>query len=125
MKLLDAPWEDMVQKAEYDGNRKTAPGAYPNITLWLKEPQIVSNIRFAPLNADNGIHSGELYELRYWDKNGWKSAGRVQADYEYVVFKDVPKNKLYWLENLSSGREEMPFMIIDGKQKFLYGDIIK
>lgn len=27
MKLLDAPWKDMVQKAEYDENRKTASGA--------------------------------------------------------------------------------------------------
>ncbi len=125
MKLLDAPWKDMIRKAEYDGNRKTAPGAYPNITLWLKKPQIVSNIRFTPLNADNGIRSGELYELHYWGKDGWVSAGKVKADYEYVIFNNVPKNKLYWLENLTSGREEMPFMIIDGKQKFLYGDIIE
>lgn len=124
VKLLDAPWKDMVWKAEYDGNRQTAPGAYPNITLWLKEPQVVSRVRFAPLNADNGIHGGDWYRLHYWEEDGWQSVGTVQADYEYVVFDNVPAHKLYWLENLTKGQEEMPFVMEDGEQRFLYGDII-
>lgn len=124
MKLLDAPWKDMVWKAEYDGNRQTAPGAYPNITLWLKEPQVVSRVRFAPLNADNGIHGGDWYRLHYWEEDGWQSVGTVQADYEYVVFDNVPAHKLYWLENLTTGQEEMPFVMENGEQRFLYGDII-
>ena len=125
VKLLDAPWKNMVKKAEYDGNRQTAPKAHSNITLRLKEPQIVSRVRFAPLNADNGIRGGEWYRLHYWEQDGWQSAGVVQADYEYVVFNDVPAHKLYWLENLTTGREEMPFVMINGEQRFLYGDIIQ
>lgn len=29
-----------------------------------------------------------------------------------------------WLENLTTGQEEMPFVMEDGEQRFLYGDII-
>lgn len=125
VKLLDDLWDNMKRKSEYDGNMQTAPGAYPNITLRLKQPQIVKKVRFAPKNADNGIHSNEWYQLHFWDKDGWKSAGKVKASYEYVIFHNVPKNKLYWLENLSSGKEEMPFMMINNKQIFLYGDLIQ
>lgn len=125
VKLLDAPWEKMKRKLEYDNNRQTAPGAYPNITLELKEPQIVLKVRFVPLNADNGIHGGDWFRLHYWSEDGWKSVETVQAAYEHVVFHDVPKHKLYWLENLTTGKEEMPFVMVDGKQRFLYGDIIR
>ena len=53
----------MTWASEYDGNMQTAPGAYPNITLTLDEPQIVTAVRFAPLNADNGIKAGNTYTL--------------------------------------------------------------
>lgn len=115
----------MEQKAEYDGNRLTAPSTDSIITLRLKEPQVVSRVRFAPLNADNGIHRGEWYRLHYWEENAWKSAGTIQADYEYVVFHNVPLHKLYWLENLTTGNEEMPFVMKDGEQHFVYNDLIQ
>ncbi|MDD7303062.1 MAG: hypothetical protein PUG76_00755 [Prevotellaceae bacterium] len=124
VKLLDEDcWDKMSWKAEYDGNMTTSPGAYPNITLWLKEPQMVTGVRYAPLNADNGIHAQECYELFYWDGE-WRSCGIQVAQYEYVAFIDVPQNKLYWLKNLTTGREEMPFVMVDGQQYFVYGDII-
>ena len=102
---------------------QTAPGAYPSITLALDEPQVVTAVRFAPLNADNGIKAGNIYRLNYWD-NGWKTVAASPAEYEYIEFKGVPVNKLYWLENLTEGKEEMPFVVIDGKQRFIYDNII-
>ena len=97
---------------------------YRDITLSLDEPQIVTAVRFAPLNADNGIKAGNVYRLNYWDK-GWKTCGEKVAEYEYLQFENVPSNKLYWLENLTEGKEEMPFTIVNGEQKFIYYDIIK
>lgn len=124
-KLLDEDsWDKMSWKAEYDGNMTTSPGAYPNITLWLKEPQVVTGVRFAPLNADNGIHARDCYELFYWD-GGWRSFGTQVARYEYVVFPDVSQNKLYWLKNLTAGKEEMPFVVVNGQQCFVYDDVIR
>ena len=125
MRLMDAEkWEDMSWKAEYDGNMQTAPSAYPNITLKLKEPQMVTHVRFSPKNADNGICAGDEYELRYWD-DGWMSCGTAEAEYEYIEFENVPRGKLYWLVNLSQGKEEMPFVIGEqGLQRFVYYDIM-
>lgn len=125
MRLMDAEkWDDMSWKAEYDGNMQTAPSAYPNITLKLKEPQVVTYVRFSPKNADNGICAGDEYELRYWD-DGWMSCGTAKAEYEYIEFNNVPHGKLYWLVNLSHGKEEMPFVLDErNRQIFIYYDII-
>lgn len=125
VRLMDADsWDKMSWKAEYDGNMQTAPSPYPNITLWLKEPQIVTHVRFSPKNADNGICAGNEYELHYWN-NGWHSCGAVRAKYEYVEFENVPQGCLYWLENRTQGGEEMPFVLDEkGEQRFIYGDII-
>lgn len=126
VRVMDAErWEDMSWKAEYDGNMQTAPSIYPNITLWLKEPQTVTHVCFSPKNADNGICAGDDYELRYWD-NGWHTCGMTTPEYEYVMFEDVPQGKLYWLINRSRGQEEMPFVLNEqGEQRFVYYDIIK
>lgn len=123
VQLLDAPFGSSTWKSEYDGNMLTAPGAYPDITLRLKKKQIVTGVRFAPLNADNGINSGDTYELYYWE-NGWKLHATVKAKYEYLKFNDVPQGRMYWLKNTTKGQEETPFVMVDGKQKFIYQDII-
>lgn len=123
VKLLDKNRNRMTWAKEYDGNMQTAPGAYPNITLALDEPQIVTAVRFAPLNADNGIKSGNIYELLYWD-DGWHSCGKRVAKYEFIEFVKVPANKLYWLRNRTEGKEEMPFTMVNGKQVFIYDEII-
>ena len=123
VKLLDRDRNRMTWASEYDGNMQTAPGAYPSITLALDEPQVVTAVRFAPLNADNGIKAGNIYRLNYWD-NGWVPCDVKTAEYEFVEFSNVPRNKLYWLENLTEGKEEMPFIVIDGKQRFIYDNII-
>ena len=125
VKLLDdESWDKMKWKAEYDGNMQTSPGAYPNITLWLKQPQVITRVRFAPLNADNGIRAGDEFELYYWH-NGWQYIAAAKAKYEYVIFNDVPKNKLYWLRNKTTGKEELPFVIKNDRQQFIYHDILK
>ena len=111
-------------KAEYDGNMQTAPSPYGRITFWLKRPQVLTAVRFAPLNADNGINSDDVYELYYWDE-GWKKVATKTARYEHLTFTDVPAHRLYWLRNLTEGKEEQPFVIDDeGKQRFVYSDVI-
>ena len=49
--------------------------------------------------------------------------GISKAKYEYIEFTDVPRGKLYWLVNLTQGKEEMPFVIDEqGRQRFVYYD---
>lgn len=125
VKLINpASWEKMKKKAAFDGNMQTAPSAYRMIQLKLPKSQIVTRIRFAPKNEDNGIHRGEQYELCYY-QNGWQSCGVQTATKEYLEFYNVPKGALCWLRNHSTGTEEMPFLIRNGKQVFLYPEIIK
>jgi len=123
VKLLDIDRGRMNWAKEYDNDVTTAPGAYRDITITLDEAQIVTAVRFAPLNADNGIKSNNNYILYYWD-NGWKLAGQQKAKFEFLEFKNVPTNKLYWLRNITEGKEELPFIMENGKQKFIYADIL-
>ena len=113
----------MSWKGEYDGNMQTAPSAYPNITFWLKGPQVVKRVRMAPKNTDNGIQRGDRFQLLYWDRD-WKSVGLVRAEYEFVTFRDVPAGKLYWLRNLDRGKEELTFVLDNNEQKFICYNII-
>ena len=56
VRLMDADsWEKMSWKAEYDGNMQTAPSPYPNITLWLKEPQIVTHGNHSIFRLDTHV----------------------------------------------------------------------
>lgn len=89
----------------------------------LKRPMKVKKIRIAPANAENHIVIGNLYQLFYWD-NGWKSAGTKRARYNFLQFDNVPRNRVYWLRNLTEGNEELPFFYRDGKQLFIYHDTI-
>ncbi|MDE6451097.1 MAG: hypothetical protein K2L23_02180, partial [Odoribacter sp.] len=63
------------------------------------------------------------YELWCWTENGWQSCESRIASYEYLEFHNVPENTLLWLQNHSEGKEELPFIIRDKKQLFLYYDL--
>ncbi len=124
VKILDEPIEKMQRKAEYDGDMQTAPLPYGRITFWLKQPQVVTAVRFAPLNADNGIKEGNRYELLCWDGT-WRPLGTVEARHEFLCFENVPAHRLYWLRNLTEGKEEQLFVIdAEGRQRFVYSDVM-
>ena len=123
----EMPWVRLLpetpdESVEFDGNVQTASDRR-QVVFKLKEPQVVDCIRLVPRNADNILYPGEDCELLYWDK-GWKSYARVKSRYNYLEFKQLPTDRLYWLKNHSRGKEEVPFLIIDGKQQFLYYDVL-
>ena len=89
----------------------------------LKRPARVRKIRFAPANAENHICEKHTYELMYWD-NAWKKAGTRIARYNFLEFDNVPLDRIYWLRDLSGGKEELPFFYKNGKQLFIYHDTI-
>ncbi len=124
--VLDTSIDVLKTRAEYDGSMETAPSAYPSIFLRLKKPEVITTIRFSPLNANNGINPGNEYALFFWNNGKWEQCDESQiAEYNYIQFKNVPKGKLYWLRNLTRGKEEAPFVINEksGKQLFIYTDI--
>jgi len=106
----------------YDNNILTFSNENP-LVMPLTHPTRVVKIRFAPANAANHVEAGHLYELRYWDKS-WQSAGTRVARYNFLTFEGVPLGRLYWLRDLTTGKEELPFLYRNGRQYFIYHDTI-
>lgn len=120
VRLLQGDLDKISKWPEYDSNQMTAPSAYSNITFNAKSPQVVTTIRVAPKNANNGINIGDKYLLLYWDKNGWASTEPIVANSNFLEYKKIPSANLFWLKNLTKGTEELPFVIKDKKQQFFY-----
>lgn len=106
-----------VKERAFDNNPITYFGGKKHFYAGLKfsNTQSVKKIGLQARNDDNHINIGEHYELLYWDKE-WISLGDKQAKDTFLVYKDVPKNSLFWLKNLSKGKEEYAFIIKNDKQ---------
>lgn len=80
--------------------------------LELEKPTKIANIRFIIRNDDNGIRKGHQYELFYMSQGSWLSLGKQNADTDdQILFKNVPKNALYWLRDYTKGHEERIFEV--------------
>lgn len=119
VQLIDSLYEEDDEAYVYDNNMQTCPNRLSNIILALDSPRIITQVRFSLWNAENGIKPGNTYDLYMWDKK-WKYIETQTAQYEYLSFKTLYHNRLYWLHNRTEGKEEMPFLIIKGKQRFIY-----
>lgn len=84
----------------------------------LIKTQEIRQIRIAPRNANNGIVVGDQYKLYYFD-HGWKEKDYQTAIYNYLDFDSVPTNTIYWLQNITGGKEELPFSYYKKRQVFL------
>lgn len=125
VRLLDDSLDNIKWKAEYDRNMETAPSVYPTINFKLPKAQVVTCLRFCPKNANNGIEPGDIYVLRSWKNGKWSEEVNVRAHSQYIRIKGLKTNRLYWLRNETTGKEEMPFVIDKkGKQRFVYLDNI-
>lgn len=122
VQLAEKDIERMQDRAAFDGRMQTTSFMMIDY-LKLEEPVVVQKIRMAPLNAENHIVGGDRYQLMYWE-NGWKDAGVQKAVFNFLEFKEVPLNRIYWLRNLDHGREELPFLYEGGQQKFIYHSVI-
>lgn len=81
----------------------------------------LSALWFAPRNANNWVVPGDVYELFFYDK-GWISAGKKMAEYHFVSYEGIPSETIYWLQNLSRGKEEQAFFYHNGIQYFVNHD---
>ncbi|MCM1504587.1 MAG: hypothetical protein NC127_05275 [Muribaculum sp.] len=121
------PIEMDITSSIDDAETKVADGDL--LTYYIFSPEryriVFKNISGKPLksvalsarNDDNYVWPDQQYELLYFDKGQWRSCGRRVADEHYVEF-DAPENAVFWLRNLSKGREEQVFIYRDGRQLF-------
>ena len=126
VKMRDAKIKEMEKQPQYDGNPLTSAGGRKNITLTLKSPQRVEAVRLMAVHENNVINAGDQYQLYFWDGSEWTLCGEQTAEYEYLLFNNIPANRLYWLRDITEGQEELPFFLTSyGQQRFIYPDIIK
>lgn len=113
VRLMDEPLEKCCWKAEYDGRVETAPDVWPDVTLRLEEPQWVERLRFVVKHADNGVRPGDTYRLWEWTDAGWAPLWEKRAETDELPAGTLRVGGLYWLSDVSRGREELPF-VVDG-----------
>ena len=75
----------------------------------------VDRIVYTPRNRDNYIRPGDNFELLYCDGN-WKSAGKILATADSLVYRNIPKNAILLIRNHTRGVDERIFIYENGKQ---------
>jgi hypothetical protein len=68
----------------------------------------ISQIAYSPSNRDNYVCPDNEYELFYCDGE-WKSAGRIKAMSDSLLYKAVPENALLLLHDYTRGKDERIF----------------
>lgn len=106
----------------FDGKMETFSTDYW-IGLDFKKKVRITNIRYAARNANNMINIGNEYELFFYNDE-WISLGRKKAEFNYLIWDNVPKDTFYWLKNKTNGVEELPFIYDNEKQYFVNYDNI-
>ncbi|MBE6332726.1 MAG: hypothetical protein E7070_10540 [Bacteroidales bacterium] len=89
---------------------------YVGIDLGARHKAHLSRVRFCPRSDTNFILQGDEYELLYWQDSDWRMAGAQKALADSLIFHNVPSGTLYWLRNLTKGKEERIFTYEGGQQ---------
>lgn len=85
------------------------------VGLDLGKPMNINKVAYTPRNRDNFIRKGDLYELLWWDKDHWTSAGKKEATTDEISFI-VPEGALLYLRDLTRGEQERVFEYQSGRQ---------
>ena len=80
------------------------------------KPVEISKILYTGRGDGNTIDIGDTYELFYWDGNRWVSLGQQKAADVKLEYEQVPSGTLYWLRDLTKGKEERIFTYEGGRQ---------
>jgi hypothetical protein len=80
------------------------------------QPESVAKVNYIFRNDDNNIRIGDTYELFYWDNSQWVSSRKKLADSDMLEFDNCPIQAVFWLRDLTRGKEERVFTYENGKQ---------
>lgn len=109
-----------TKKAVFDNDPLTYYDALNPSDSWVgmdfREPVSIDRIAYVPRGDGNDVYPGNRYELLYWATNKWHSLGERESSDIRLVFQDVPSNTIYWLRNLTAGKDERIFTYKDQEQ---------
>ena len=86
------------------------------VGLDFGEPVKIDHISYTPRGDGNDVTPGDTHELLYWCSGQWISLGKRVANDIVLVYEDVPVNTIYWIRNLSRGKDERIFTYENGEQ---------
>jgi len=114
----DAGWEP---ENVFDGDPLTSYqcvwGERGWVGLDFGKPVNLAYFRYLPRNDDNFIKEDEDYELFYWENYKWNSLGKqTGSSKQYLEYPNAPSNALFWLRNLTKGKEERIFTYENDRQ---------
>lgn len=73
------------------------------------EPIALDKILYVWRGDGNAVEIGDEYELLYWNNGDWHSLGKQKANRMNLVYEHVPRDALFWLRDLTKGKEERIF----------------
>lgn len=73
-------------------------------------PVSIEKVLYMRRSDGNDVMPGDEYELYYWDEDQWQLHSKQLASNIYVDFKEVPKNRLYWIKGISRGEQNRIFI---------------
>jgi hypothetical protein len=86
------------------------------VGLKFNEPTEIAALAYQPRNDLNCIQVGDTYELMYYSGKEFISLGEKVAKDTLLIYENSPRNAIFWLKNLSNGKEERIFTYENGKQ---------
>ncbi|GHT78832.1 hypothetical protein AGMMS50262_21880 [Bacteroidia bacterium] len=109
------------KKVVFDGDPLTLfDNRHPNggwVGVDFGKPIKMNRIAYTPRGDGNDITPGDFYELFYWN-NKWVSMGKKQATDIKLIYENLPAGTIYWIRNLSRGKDERIFSYENGTLKW-------
>lgn len=110
------------KEAAFDGDLLTFFNSALPVGGWVGmdfgHPVDIEKIIYTPRGDGNTIDIGDEYELFYWSDHRWTSLGRQVATTVQLNYEQIPSGALYFLKNLTKGKEERIFTYVNGEQVF-------
>lgn len=113
-----ATYEGDLKSLLTDGDIVDFATINSGLGLDFGKPIALATIYLTLRNDGNYIYPNNTYELMYHDKDGWVSMGVKKSTDYFIEYENVPSGALYWLRNLTEGREERIFTYENGRMKF-------
>ncbi len=117
-KVIPPKEDDITAKNAFDDKILSFTLSHTWIGIDFGKPVTVQTMKLVTRTDDNAITPGHYYELYYFTKDGWKLLEGKKATEKQIVFESVPAEALYWLRDLTAGKEERIFAFKDGKIEY-------
>ena len=110
--------DKQTSEKAFDGDILTYCHTHQWIGLDCGKRTAVKEVRCCSRTDGNGIYPGHSYELCLFGRDGWQTVEQQTATTDSLVFENVPAGALYWLKNLTEGKEERIFTYENEQVRF-------